>query len=189
MAVVVGVYFASAIEAFLRGRVVEPLAFLTFTVAQAAATYLRNGDYHGERTPTTKIERIWLSAWSRLPSRIQNVLKNPAPWFSLGNISLILSGMDYHTLMLKPAIMALTLTGTLATGAALARGFWPLVTGSEGDKPKGAASYVAGVGNLLLGAASLFAGSRAFGAATLLWGVANLLWGRLMDRQQRAQEA
>lgn len=178
------IYIGSAIEAAIRGHVVEPIFFVASALGHLAVAYLTNLGYTGTRTDKVFPERAWDAIWNNLPKSLHNIFRNPAPWFATGNILIVLSNMESKMLSTDPLAGTLLAIGVAVGATCVGKAVWSAFVRKEGEKPSGTASYLTSATSTLLGISSLLRGSTIVGIANLFWSGSNLLVGRLLNRER-----
>ena len=178
-----GAYLTAAVQAGAAGHLAESLAFSSFIVAQVGATALSNGSYTGTRTSRTKLEVVARQSWSAVPTRLQDFLRNPGPWYAAGNITLVLSNLNLPLVANQPLILSAIGIGVGMASVGLVQSLARLVRGTQSTKGSGFSSYLNGAGSFFLGIGSFLGGSPIIGTAQLCWSVSNSLLGRLIGKK------
>ena len=175
-------YAAAAAQSLASGNINLSAAFSSFVIAQISVTAIANQDYFRESTDWTLAERVCRSLWNAAPTRMKNIFRNPAVWFSVGNIMLVLPGLMQNGFSADPIPQTLIALGIGFAVIGLMRGLSVLMNKHEGGNPTGLASYLMGLSSLLIGSACVTRGNLPVGLANICWAVSNTLWGRGLDR-------
>ena len=179
---------AYAIATVQAPNVMSRIAFASLFIGKSAVTYLSNLNFQGDRTHPGWLERGFKSAWAMIPNGFQNLLRNPAPWGSLGIILIVLDGLDVAAIANAPIMNSVLGIGVGISVVSLSVGVWGSISG-QGQKPSGRASYILASGNFMLGLSSILHGNVPAGVANLLWSASNFLWGWALNRDRSKIEA
>lgn len=178
-------YLAAAVEAGTRGRVLEAAVFSVYFVGAMTIVDVLNQSYHGTRSTLTMLERAFKAAWRALPTRVQNLLKDPGVYLTLGNGSLVIGTMSFQNVSSDPLPTVALGVGLALSSLGLVQSVVNFCRGTESSKEQAGSVYLNGAANGLFGVASFLQGSPVVGAAKMCWAISCVLLGRMMTPPQR----
>lgn len=172
-----------ACEAMVRGPYfVAAAMYMVFAVGEFSfARIMTQGQ--STRSRLSRSDGILQKIWRSIPTRIQQVVLDPGPWFSSGNFILNVASFQAGEFIgsgSKFAMAGLAIS-TLITCTALWKGLRPIF----GLAPAvGHSCVLAAISDFITGTLSCFYGSVPVGVGTIMYGFANLL---IAFRQRHAR--
>lgn len=198
-------YLAASAQCLLRGQLFEGAVLATYFAGMMAMSNTISSSYTGTRTTQTLPERAFRWAWSALPDRLQDFLKNPSVWLAAGNLPLVAVTCNLAKIATNPVVTAPAAVGLLLSEFGLVSALHTLVRGPKTEshgadatgvdpmaaKRAAAASFATGMilnaaGHLLVGASSLMQDAPYIGSAKICWCIACGLLGFQLRKQARA---
>lgn len=178
-------YLGAGIEAGVRGRALESAVFSGYFIGCMAVVAVLNQSYKGTRSTSTLPERAFKAVWQTIPARVQNFLKDPGVYMTLGNGSLVVGTMNLESLSAAPLPTVVLGTGLALSSLGLVQSIVTFCRGSQSSKDQGNSVYLNGAANGLFGIASFMQGSPVVGAAKLCWAVSCTLLARMISSAPR----
>ena len=178
-------YLGAGGEAGIRGRALESAVVSGYFIGCMAVVAVLNQSYSGTRTTHTLSERALKTAWRVIPARVQNFLKDPGGYMTIGNGSLVVGMINLQNLTPGPVPTVVLGAGVAISSLGLVQSFVNFCRGTESPKGQAGSVYINRPANGLFGVASFMQGSPVVGAAKLYWAVSCALLARMISAGPR----